>query len=409
MAAQKGPLAGVKVADFTWAFVGPITTRMLASYGAQVIKIESGVNAGRIDSQRFSGYFKDGIPGGVNRASDFNAINAGKLSLTLNLAHPKGVEIAKKMVAWADIAIENFAGGVIQKMGLGYDELKKVKPDIIMLSSCTMGQTGPEAWLGGVGPNLTARSGITHIVGWPDRGPAYLGPHTDYVSPPLNVLAIMAALDYRRRTGKGQYLDMAQYEGVLHFVAPLLLDYSVNARVANRMGNRLDYAAPHAAYRCRGEDRWCVIAVFTDQEWNSFCQVIGEPEWVHQAKFSTLLSRKANEADLDKLVEQWTINCSPEEIVSLMQASGVAAGILQTAEDLMENDPHLKARHYFWRLDHPEFGSYRTARTPSLLCKTPPEMRRAPLLGEHNQYVLRDILGLPDNEIADLITEGIIE
>ncbi len=406
---QKKPLEGVKVADFTWAFVGPITTRTLASYGAEVIKIEGGVKAGRMDSMRFAGFFKDGIPGGVNRSSDFNMMNTGKLSVTLNLAHPKGVEVAKRFVAWADVVAENFSGGVMERLGLSYEELRKVKPDIIMLSSCTMGQTGPEAWLGGVGPNLTARSGITHIVGWPDRGPAYLGPHTDYISPPLNVLAILAALDYRRRTGKGQYLDMSQYEGVLHFVTPLLLDYSVNRRVADRMGNRLTYAAPHNAYRCRGEDRWCAIAVFTDEEWKSFCRVIGNPSWTDDSKFTTLLARKKNEEELDRLVEEWTINYSPEEVMSMMQAAGVPAGVLETAEDMLEHDPQLKHRHYFWELDHPEVGKYRTARPSFVLSKTPYEMRRAPLLGEHNEYALKKVLGMSDEEIAELVIEGVTE
>ena len=406
---QRKPLEGVKVADFTWAFVGPITTRTLASYGAEVIKIEGGVKAGRMDSQRFAGFFKDGIPGGVNRSSDFNMINAGKLSVTLNLAHPKGVEVAKRFVAWADVVVENFSGGVMERLGLSYEELKKVKPDIIMLSSCTMGQTGPEAWLGGVGPNLTARSGITHIVGWPDRPPAYLGAYTDYIAPEFNALAILAALDYRRRTGKGQYLDMSQYEGVLHFVTPLLLDYSVNRRVANRMGNRLTYAAPHGAYRCRGEDRWCAIAVFTDEEWESFCRVIGNPAWSNDSKFTTLLARKKNEEELDRLVEEWTINYSPEEVTSMMQAAGVPAGVLETAEDMLEHDPQLKHRHYFWELDHPEVGKYRTARPSFVLSKTPYEMRRAPLLGEHNEYALKKVLGMSDEEIAELVIEGVTE
>jgi len=405
----KKALEGIKVADFAWAFVGPITTRTLASYGAEVIKIEGGVKAGRMDSQRFSGFFKDGVPGGVDRSSDFNMINTGKLSVTLNLAHPKGVEVAKRFVAWADVVVENFAGGVMEKMGLGYEELRKVKPDVIMLSSCMMGQTGPEAWLGGVGPNLTARSGITHIVGWPDRAPAYLGPHTDYIAPPLNVLTILAALIYRHRTGKGQYLDMSQYEGVLHLMAPLLLDYSVNQRVANRNGNRLAYAAPHGAYRCRGEDRWCAIAVFTDEEWERFCRVIGNPAWTNDPGFSTLLGRKENEEALDRLVEEWTINHSAEEVMSMMQAAEVAAGVLETAEDLLEHDLQLKHRHYFWSLDHPEVGQYRTARPSFALAKTPCEMRRAPLLGEHNEYALKEVLGMSDAEIAELVIEGVIE
>jgi len=175
------------------------------------------------------------------------------------------------------------------------------------------------------------------------------------------------------------------------------------------MGNRLTYAAPHGAYRCRGEDRWCVIAVFTDEEWESFCRVIGNPAWSNDSKFTTLLARKKNEEELDRLVEEWTINYSPEEVMSMMQAAGVPAGVLETAEDMLEHDPQLKHRHYFWELDHPEVGKYRTARPSFVLSKTPYEMRRAPLLGEHNEYALKKVLGMSDEEIAELVIEGVTE
>ena len=202
---------------------------------------------------------------------------------------------------------------------------------------------------------------------------------------------------------------MSQYENGVHFMAPLILDYVVNQRVANRMGNRYPYAAPHGAYRCRGEDRWCAIAVFTDEEWQSFCKVIGNPAWTNDPKFSTLLARKENEEELDRLVEEWTINHSAEEVMSMMQAAGVAAGTVQTAEDLLEHDPQLKHRHFFWELEHPEIGKYRARRPPFMLSKSPCELRRAPLLGEHNEYVLKEILGMSDEEIAELVIEGVIE
>jgi len=400
----KRPLAGIKVADFGWYIVGPQTSRILADYGAEVIKIEG---RSRPDAWRLM-IGKDKIPG-VNRGGGWNQDNAGKLSVALNLANPKGVAVAKKFVAWADVVVENMAGGVMTRMGLGYEALKKVKPDIIMLSSCMQGQTGPHANLSGTGHLLTPLSGFNYIAGWPDRQPADLGVYTDFIAPRFNALAILAALDYQRRTGKGQYLDTSQYENGVHFMSPLILDYAVNQRVAMRMGNRYSDAAPHGVYRCRGEDRWCAIAVFTAEEWRSFGRVIGNPAWSANPKFSTLPARKENEDELDKLVEEWTINHSPEEVMSLLQAAGVAAGVVETSQDQLEDDLQLKHRHSFWELDHPEIGKHRIGGSSFVLSKAPGEVRRAPLLGEHNERALKEILGMSDEEIAELVIAGVIE
>ena len=399
-------LEGVKVADFCWALAGPRSIKILSDHGAEVIKIE-GRNK-RFDNQRVGPPFKDNIVG-FNRSGKFNPYNTGKLSVALNLAHPKGVEVAKRFVAWADVVTENFAGGSMKRMGLGYEELKKVKPDIIMLSTCMQGQTGPHAILPGFGVHLAALAGFRYITGWPDREPADLEVYTDFVSSHFAIPAILAALLYRRRTGKGQYIDMSQYESAVHFMAPLILDNVVNKRVANRMGNRYPYAAPHGAYRCRGEDRWCAIAVFTDDEWGSFCEVIGNPAWTEDPRFSTILARKENEGELDRLVDEWTVNYTAEEVMTLMQAAGVAAGVVENAEDLMEHDPQLKHRHFYWELDHPEVGKYRSPGSSFVLSKSPCELQRAPLLGEHTEYALKEILGLSVDEIAELVIDGAVE
>ncbi|MBI2328216.1 MAG: CoA transferase [Chloroflexi bacterium] len=283
---KKKPLEGIRVVDFAWIAAAPIAVRMLADYGAQVIKIEGGK---RYDVVRLVVPFKDDVFG-LNRGGNYNTYSAGKLDIALNLAHPKGVEVAKKFIAQADVVVESFAGGVLKKMGLGYEALKKVKPDIIMLSACMQGQTGPNASHPGLGSHLTPLAGLTHITGWPDRPPQNLGIYTDFVVPHFNALAILAALEYRRRTGKGQYLDVSQYEASVHLMTPLILDYLVNQRVAMRMGNRSADAAPHGVYRCRGEDRWCAIAVFSDEEWRSFSRVIGNPAWAKGSKFNSLWS-----------------------------------------------------------------------------------------------------------------------
>ena len=401
----KKPLEGITVVDFTWIAAAPLAVRTLADYGAQVIKIEG---RNRHDVGRLVAPFKDDVFG-LNRGGNYNSYNNGKLDVTLNLATPKGVEVAKKFVTRADIVVENFAGGVLTRMGLGYEELKKVKPDIIMLSACMQGQTGPKANHPGLGFHLTPLSGFTHITGWPDRQPQNLGIFTDFIAPHFNALAILSALDYRRRTGKGQYLDVSQYEATLHLMAPLTLDYVINQREAMRMGNRYAYAAPHGAYRCCGEDRWCAIAVSSDEEWQSFGKVIGNPAWTANQKFSTLPSRKETEEELDKLVEEWTINHSPEEVMSLMQAAGVAAGVVENAEDLMEHDPQLKHRNFFKELDHPEMGKHRVRGPAFVLSKSPSEVRRSPLLGEHNEYALKEVLGMSDEQVAELVIEGVLE
>jgi benzylsuccinate CoA-transferase BbsF subunit len=398
-------LEGVKICDFCWVWVGPMTTKTLADQGAQVLRIESKRRPG---VWRVSPPFKDNIVG-FNRGGVFNVINTGKMSITINLGHPKGVELAKRFVAWADVVTENFAGGAMEKMGLGYEELKKIKPDIIMLSAAMMGQTGPHSNMPGFGAHLTAISGFSHVAGWPDREPADLGHYTDFIAPRYNALAILAALDHRRRTGKGVYLDMAQFEGCINYMAPLMLEYTVNKRVAGRTGNRSLYAAPHGAFRCHGDDRWCVIAVTNDEEWESFCEVVGKPAWTKDPRFASLEARKEYEDELERLVEAWTVDQAAEKIMTVMQAAGVAAGVVQGGEDLYDRDAHLKERNYYPEIEHPEMGKYFTVAPPYKLSKAPHELRRAPLMGEHNEYAFKEILGMSDDEIADLIAEGVID
>ena len=399
-------LEGIRVIDFTWAFVGPQTTKTLGDCGAEVIRIESATRPG---FWRTTGPFKDNEPG-LDSGIPFALFNTNKLSATFNLAKPKAIEIVKKLIATADIVADNFAGGTIERMGLGYEVLKKIKPDIIMLSACMHGQTGPYAEHPGFGNQLTALCGFSHISGWPDREPIDLGAYTDLVAPQFNVLAIGAALDYRRRTGKGQYLDMSEFESGLQFLGPVLMDYIVNKRTANRMGNLCPYAAPHNAYPCDGEDEWCAIAVFNDKEWEGFCNVIGNPEWTEDPKFSTLLTRKENEEELDRHVEAWTTNHSPDEIMEMMQTAGVVAGARRTvAMNMGLDDPQVRHRRYYWELDHPVIGKYYGRRPSFLLSKVSFEMHPAPLIGEHNEYVFKDILGFSDDEIEELVIEGIIE
>ena len=393
---QKGLLEGIRVLDFTWHMTGPITTKHLSDLGAEVIIIESNKRPG----------WRRGPP--LSGSNDQNCTS--KLSVTINTRKPGGLDLVKKLVAVSDIIVENFAGGTIARMGLGYEVVREIKPDIIMLSSSMQGQTGPFFAHAGSGHKLTPFTGFSNIFGWPDRKPAWIAAYTDYIAPRYNIVAIMAALEYRRRTGKGQFLDMSQTEASLQFISPLILDYNVNKRVANRVGNLSLYAAPHNAYRCLGEDRWCAIAVFTDEEWQSFCKVIGQPDMAADTRFSTLLARKENEVELDKIVNEWTSVRYAEEVMTSMQAAGVAAGVVETGEDLLEKDPQLKHRGTFIELEYPGVGKYRTQPGPHfLMSRYKYDIKVAPEVGQHNEYVFKDILGMPDAEYKRLVEEGVID
>jgi benzylsuccinate CoA-transferase BbsF subunit len=398
-------LEGIKVVDFSWAFAGPFISAYLGDYGAEVIKVES---QSRLDLTRVTSPYKDGITG-VNRSGCFLVANNSKYGISLNLRHPRASEITNKLIAWADIVVENFGAGVMERLGLGYEDLKKINPEIIMLSATIQGRTGPHSTFAGYGWNTTAVTGIGNLTGWPDRSPVgTLQAYPDSVVPWFGAVAILAALDYRRRTGKGQYIDISQYETTCQFLAPLILDYIANDRVATRAGNRCPYAAPHGVYRCRGDDRWCAISVFTETEWEAFCRVIGSPDWTKDDKFSSLDKRKANEDELDGLVEQWTINFTPEEVMALMLQAGVPAGVVETNKELFE-DPQLKHRNYFQRVKHSEIGECYQQAWPIEMSKSPLKIRPAPCLGEHNEYVFTKILGLSDKEFVDYLNDGVFE
>lgn len=393
---MKHLLEGIRVIDFTWHLTGPLTTKHLSDLGAEVIIVESSKRAG----------WKRGAP--LSGSTDQYC--SSKLSITLNTRDPRGIDLAKQLVSKADIVTENFAGGTIARMGLGYDVLREIKPDIIMLSTSMQGQTGPHSKHPGSGHKLTALAGFSNIFGWPDREPAWIGAYTDFIAPRFNIITLMAALEYRRRTGKGLYLDMSQFENGIQYITPLVLDYVANGRIAGREGNTCTYAAPHNAYRCLGKDRWCAIAVFTDEEWRSFCRVIGNTQLADNPKFSTLSARKENEEELDRLVNQWTSNRTAEEVMKLMQEAGVAAGVVATGEDVMDKDPQLNHRGFFKELEYPGLGKYRTqAGAHFLMSKFNYEMKAAPLFGEHNEYVFQNILGIPKDEYENLVREGVID
>lgn len=400
------PFEGIRVLDFTWVTAGPKVTAVLGNMGAQVIKVES---LRRLDLSRGRPPFPEG-KSGINVSISWVLRNVGKLSITLNMSKPKAVDIAKKLISISDIVIDNMTGEVMERWGLGYENLVKIKPDIIMVRMPVMGSIGPYRDYGAYGMGVEAISGIKMISGYPDQMPVGTGEAYPDVGPnPRHALvALLAALHCRNRTGKGQYIEVTQYESTASWTGTAILEYTANRRLPPRLGPRLPHACPHGVYRCKGDDRWCVISVFTETEWKAFCRVIGNPSWVKEDRFGSLLGRKRNEDELDKLVEEWTSCWKPEEVMVMLQREGIAAGLVQNAKDLLE-DPHLKARDYFVEVDNPEAGPVtyfgRPARLSKVQERTP---SHAPLLGEHNEYVFRELLGMSEQEIDKLIVEEVI-
>jgi benzylsuccinate CoA-transferase BbsF subunit len=398
-------LKGIKVVEFAAFAAGPVVGKHLADHGATVVHIESKV---RPDGFR-AHYppYKDNIHG-LNRSGLYALCNNDKLDITLNLKKaPAATELAKKIAAWADVVIENFSPGTMGRLGLGYEDLNKANPGLIMLSSSNLGQSGPHAHHAGFGSQLSSLAGFTHLTGYPGGSPQILyGPYIDYIAVAYGAVAILAALDYRKRTGKGNYIDAAQYETGLQYLAPILLDYKINGRVAARDANRDPHAAPHGAYPCKDEDRWCAISVSSDEEWKALIKAMKNPPWAK--KFATFDARKANEDELDRLVGEWTRGFACRDLMDILQTTGVKAGVVNRMCDVYE-DPQLKQRPQWVELEHPEIGKMHYQRPPFLLTKTPPgPQKRDPLLAEHNDYFYRELLGLGEDEYRKLVDEQVI-
>ena len=399
-------LEGVKILDFSWVGAGALITKCLADSGARVIRIESTHSP---DITRTSPPFKDSKPG-LNRSGYFPMFNTSKYSMALNMKNPLGVALAKKLVSYVDIVAESFAPGKMEEWEMSYEDLKKLKPDIIMLRCSNQGQTGPHATHPGFGTQLVGLSGFTCITGWPDLDPVQPhGGYTDFVSPPFAVAAIIAALYYRQKTGKGQYLDLSQLECGIQFLSPFVLDWFINNRQAVRMGNRSPWSIPHSVYRCRGEDRWCAIEITSDEEWQAFCEITGHALWAENPKFATALDRKRNEKELNELIGEWTCDLDAEEVMTLLQSVGVSAGIVSNSKNML-NDPQLKKRGYYSQLNHTEIGLLSHPGQPFILSETTVKpMKPAPCLGEDTEYVCRDILKMPDDEFIKLVQSGVFE
>lgn len=402
---EKQALAGIKVVDFGWALVGSLTGKHLADYGAQVVRVES---ITRPDLVRIDPTVPISSTPNLNGNPMFTHLNTSKYSMALNLKHPRAREVVDRLSHWADVVNANFTPGTLSKLGFGYEYIASIKPDIIMAEGSAYGQTGPLARQWGIDGTGAALSGYLDLTGWPDRGPVAPNvPYGDVILPFLIATAIVAALDYKRRTGKGQYIDASMIDVCIHQITPALLDWEANRHLQTRNGNRIAYAALHGVFPCKGDDRWCAIGVFTDDEWEAFCHAIGDPPWTKEPGFATLNSRKENEDTLEELVAEWTKQHSAEEVMQIMQAAGVPAGVAQTMQDLVEHDPQLKEREFLVPLKHPVIGVFDHPTPPYKLLKTKAQVRTSPCLGEHTEYVCTQFLGMSDEEFVELSQQGV--
>ena len=400
------PLAGVRVLDFGWVYAMPHCTQWLAAMGAEVLRVESN---GRLEWCRTMGNRgADGIEG-VNRAYSFNALNDSKLGITLNLREERARELIREIVSISDVVSENFTVGVLERMGLDYDSLRKIRPDLVMLSATTLGATGPERYSTGWGPNIQSYSGMAAVTGYEGGLPVSVGANwPDFVTGTVMAFSVLAALYHRRRTGRGQHIDLSMAEVVTTMLPEPVLEYSVGGREPYRMGNRDPHHAPHNVYACDGHDQWVAVAVTRDEEWLALCDAVGRPGWASDPRFRTAPDRKANEDALDDLIAGWTHNLEPWEATRILQSAGVPAGPVLNVFDMFV-DPHLAARRLLVEMEHPEVGPRTVASLPVRFGAVPEvPHRHAPLLGEHNGLVFEEMLGVGRETFERLVADRVI-
>ena len=397
---------GLKIAEFAWVVVGPCTSRYFAEHGATVVKIESHK---RLDTNRVNSPFVGNRPDPDN-SMFYGRHNPNKYSVTIDMKSPGGLELAWKLIKWADIVTESFSPGTMEKWGLGYEDVRKVRPDIIYFSSSMQGRGGPHSSYAGYGQNACNFSGYTELSGWPDRKPcAPYGAYTDYVCCRLAAFAMTAALIHKKLTGEGQYIEQSQFESSIHFLLQAVMDYQVNGNIMTRMGNRTPIAAPHGVFPCKGDDLWVSLSAIGEDEWQRFCKAIGKPELITDARFAGFKARKEHEDELEEIVAAWTSRHTREEVEDILLAANVSVHKVSRPSDVYQ-DPQLAARNYFTPLEHAVMGTQKfEPQSGFILSRTPREVKRpSPLLGEHNEYVFKELLGMSDDEIAEHIIDGSI-
>tara|TARA_Y100000588_G_scaffold53255_4_gene50188 strand:- start:2191 stop:3552 length:1362 start_codon:yes stop_codon:yes gene_type:complete len=421
------PLEGVRVVDFTWVRAGPWAARWLATLGAEVIKVEWPENMDMLRQNRFT--VPPGVEPGPNSTGQFADTNAGKLGLSINTRHPKGLEAIKKLISVSDVVIENFSSRIMTRWGLGYDELRKLRPDVVYVSMAGFGQTGRQHYFGTMGPAAQALSGLTHQSGLPGKQPAGWGwSYLDDTGGMYGAICALTALRHRNQTGQGQHVDLSQMITGITLTGTAFLDKSINSREARREGyppgNRTVWpgaqvmnnyrgpiAAPHNAYRTKngGYNDWCVITCLTDEEWQNLVGLMGSSGWAADEKFSTLEGRLAHQEEMDQGIEEWTKTLGKYKLAEVCQAAGVRAMPVQSSEDRVENDPQLRHRGMFTEVKHPMLGPWKFQGAPFRLdgnkvaVKGPP-----PMIGQHTTKILGDLLGYTSEELIAGYEEGVL-
>jgi crotonobetainyl-CoA:carnitine CoA-transferase CaiB-like acyl-CoA transferase len=418
-------LAGVRVLDFTWVRAGPWATRWLGAFGADIVKIEWPEHLDILRNNRTT--IPPGMEPGPNAPGQFADTNVNKLGLTINVRTSRGLELIKRLMTISDVVIENFSSRVMRTWGIGYDVMQQLKPDIIYVSMAGFGHTGRHHHYTTMGPSAQALSGQTFLSGLPDKPPAGWGwSYLDDTGGMYGAICVLTALHHRHATGQGQHVDLSQMTAGITLLGSAFLDHTVNGRAARREGyppgNRTAWpgtapvhnyrgptVAPHNAYRTHGggHNDWCVIACFSDVEWQILVDLMGRPGWATEAKFGSLSGRLQHQEELDEGIERWTQTVDKYELTEKCQAGGVRAMPVQSAEDRVERDPQLKARGMYPELDHPLLGRRKVQSAPFKHSKTPAVVHRpAPLIGQHTRQVMQELLGLSLDVIKEGYTDG---
>ena len=404
-AANFRPLEGIRVIDFFWMLAGPLTSRVLANYGADVIKVES---ESRTDTIRLAGVQPRAL-GSINTNGVFNDANVNKRSLQLNMKHPRGRSLLKELVARSDVVTNNFTPDRMDRWGLGYEELRKVRPDIIMMTMPVMGMTGPYRGFGSYGNGIIAYSGLSQNMGFAHHPPIGIGPlYSDFAAPYFAVSALMAALRHRSRSGRGQFIELAQSEAAINLLGPDILEVSANNHLPPRLGNRSRDLVPHGVYRALGEDRWIAVCCESDGDWQRLAEVIGRPDLARDERYRTAAGRRLVEDQIDALIDEWTATREPWSAMEELQLAGVPAAVVEDLRDVVTRDPHLSTRHLVPLRRPDDEVTFLTHAEPAQIDGRLSEMARAPAMGEHTSEVLRELLGLTDGDIADLLAAGVL-
>lgn len=402
---KRRALEGVRILDFSWGAVGPYANSLLALMGAEVIKVET---RKKIDIMRRTLDPVTRLPQDPDTSPLFHASNAGKLGLTVNVSYPEAREVIRKLVAVSDAVVESLRPGVSKRLGLDYETLCQVNPSLVQVSVSAAGSYGPDSQAIGYAPTFAAMSGLGFVTGYPGGQPTEIRFSVDMMGALTNAYAIMSALIHRQRTGQGQWVDFSCREAITNLVAEFLVDYTLNGKEGERQGNRDEFWAPHNCYPCKGEDRWVSIAVTTEEEWRALCKAMGSPAWTKDPKFAIALSRWEHQDELDELISQWTRDYLHTEVMEKLQAVGVAAVPSFDVGDLYQ-DPHMQAQEAYAIAERPKLGAKVIMRAPWEFSRTPSEAKLGPTLGADNEYLLKEVLGLPEEQYRDLEARGVLE